>query len=353
MSAPQLKIDLQKIHHNASTLVKRLTACSISVTGITKSTLGCPEIAKTLIDAGVSTLGDSRIENIEKMRKAGITKPITLTRSPMLSQIEQVVMHADTSLNTEIDIIYALSAAAQKAKRTHGIVLMIELGDLREGIMPDDVENIARKVCALPNLNFQGIGTNLACRSGVSPDAENMAALSALANTLDASLGFKMGVVSGGNSANLEWAFNTTDTGRINNLRLGEAILLGLNPLNREPIKGLHKDAFKLIAEVIEVKNKPSQPWGKIAQAAFGFAMPTTTQNNISQVLVAIGEQDTDPSGLTPPSGIEILGASSDHLILDAGKNRLSAGDEIVFQMNYSALVRAMTSPFIVKIMSD
>ena len=117
MSAPRLEIDLQKIHHNANTLVKRLKTCGISVTGITKATLGCPEITKTLLDAGVSTLGDSRIENIEKMRKAGVTKPITLIRSPMLSQIEQVVMHASASLNTEIDIIYALSAAAQNAQK--------------------------------------------------------------------------------------------------------------------------------------------------------------------------------------------------------------------------------------------
>ncbi len=353
MSAPRLEINLQKIHHNASTLVKRLAVHGISVTGITKATLGCPEIAEILLDAGVSTLGDSRMENIERIRKAGVSAPVMLTRSPMLSQVEGVVNHANISLNTELDVIQALSKAAQKAERTHGIVLMVELGDLREGIMPDDVESIARKVCVLPNLDFQGIGTNLACRSGVSPDTQNMAALSALANALDASLGFKMDVVSGGNSANLDWALNTTDTGRINNLRLGEAILLGLNPLNREPIGGLRSGAFKLVAEVIEVKDKPSQPWGKIAQAAFGFSTPTETKNNISQALLALGEQDTDPSGLTPPSGVEILGASSDHLILDVGGNRLSVGDEVVFNLNYSALVRAMTSPFTAKAMSE
>ena len=353
MSAPRLEIDLSKIHHNARTLVKRLAVRGISVTGITKATLGCPKIAEVLIDAGVSALGDSRIENIEKMRKAGVGAPIMLTRASMLSQVEGVVSHANISLNTELDIIQALSKAAQKAERTHGIVLMVELGDLREGIMPDDIESIARKVCELPNLDFQGIGTNLACRSGVSPDTKNMAALSALADAIDMSLGFKMDVVSGGNSANLEWALNTDDTGRINNLRLGESILLGFNPLNREPIEGLRSGAFKLIAEIIEVKDKPSQPWGKLAQAAFGFATPVTNQNTISQALLALGQQDTDPNGLTPPPGIEILGASSDHLILNTGDNRLSIGDEIAFQINYSALIRAMTSPFVAKTMND
>jgi len=352
MSSPRLEIDLRKIHHNARILVERLAIHGISVTGITKATLGSPEIATVLLDAGVSALGDSRIENIERMRKAGVHTQILLIRSPMLSQVEQVVMHADISFNTELDIINALSAAALKSGRTHGIVLMVELGDLREGIMPEDVESTVRKILELPNIKFKGIGTNLACLSGVTPNAKNMDKLSTLASSIDTTFGFEMEVVSGGNSGNFEWAFSGVDTRRINNLRFGESILLGLDPLNRKPIDGLHIDAFKLIAEVIEAKVKPSQPWGEIAQTAFGPSQPITNQGNISQVLLALGEQDTDPNGLTSPPGVEILGASSDHLILDANNN-LSVGDEIAFQMNYSALVRAMTSPFIVKVMSE
>ena len=352
MSAPRLEIDLDKIHHNARILVERLAIRGISVTGITKATFGSPEIAEVFLDAGVKTLGHSRIENIETMRKAGVSAPITLIRSPMLSQVDHVVMHADISFNTELDVIKALSDAAQKLGRTHGIVLMIELGDLREGIMPGDVEDIVRKTCDLPNLEFKGIGTNLACRSGASPDTKNMAELSALADSLDTTFDFEMDIVSGGNSSNLEWVFSGADTGRINNLRLGEAILLGLNPLNREPIDGLHTNAFKLVAEVIESKVKPSKPWGEIKQAAFGTPSPIINQGNISQVILAIGEQDTDPNGLTPPPGIEILGASSDHLVLNAKENRPTIGDEIAFQLNYSALVRAMTSPFVAKNMS-
>jgi len=353
MSAPRLEIDLRKIHHNTRILVERLATQGITVTGITKATLGSPVIATTLLNAGVIAIGDSRIENIEMLRNSGVSAPISLIRSPMLSQIEQIVRHADVSFNTELDVINALSIAAHKAGRTHGIVLMVELGDLREGIMPVDVENIVRQTLQLPNIEFRGIGTNLACRSGVSPDTKNMAELSALANSIDATFGFVMKTVSGGNSGNLGWALSGTDTGRINNLRLGESILLGLDPLNREPLDGLHTDAIKLVAEVIESKIKPSQPWGEIAQTAFGAPPPITNQGNISQVLLALGEQDTDPDGLTPPSGIEILTASSDHLILNTGDNQLSVGDEIAFQLNYSAFIRAMTSPFITNIIHE
>jgi predicted amino acid racemase len=64
MPAPRLEIDLGKIYHNACTLVERLASRGISVTGVTKATLGSPEIAATLLQAGVGALGDSRIENL-------------------------------------------------------------------------------------------------------------------------------------------------------------------------------------------------------------------------------------------------------------------------------------------------
>jgi predicted amino acid racemase len=232
----------------------------------------------------------------------------------------------------------------------HGIVLMVELGDLREGIMPADLENTVRETLRFPNIELKGIGTNLACRSGVIPDARNMAELSALADSIDATFGPVIEIVSGGNSGNLEWALNSADTGRINHLRLGESILLGCEPLHRQPIDGLHTDAITLIAEVIESKIKPSQPWGEIGQTAFGEKSPTADRGDISQSILAIGRQDTDPSGLQPPPGIEILGSSSDHLIVDSGPTRLPVSAEVAFQLNYSALVGAMTSPFVAKV---
>ncbi len=347
MSAPRLEIDLDKIFHNARTLVERLADCGISVTGVTKAALGSPDIAATLLRAGVSGLGDSRIENIETMRSAGVSAPFTLIRSPMLSQTDEVVRNAGVSLNTEIDVIRELSRAGQRAGRVHGIVLMVELGDLREGIMPEDLPKVVGETLCLPNLVFKGIGCNLACRSGVSPDAENMAELSALAVAIETEFGATVEVVSGGNSANLAWALSGADTGRINDLRLGESVLLGRETLHREPIDGLHTDAIALVAEVIESKSKPTQPRGEIAQTAFGETPTAIDRGSISQVILAIGIQDTDPDGLSPPHGIEILAASSDHLIVESRDARVAIGAEMKFQLNYSALVRAMTSPFV------
>ncbi len=347
--APRLEIDLDKIYHNAHTLVQRLIGRGISVTGVTKATLGSVDIANVLLRAGVSSLGDSRIENIETMRHANVTSEMTLIRSPMISQAARVIKLVDVSFNTEIEVIRQLSVEAQKADCIHRVLLMVELGDLREGIMPDDLMGVVREACCLPNIVLEGIGTNLACRSGVSPDVKNMATLTELANSIEATTNQSINVVSGGNSANLTWALSGADTGRVNNLRLGEAILLGRETLHREPIVDLHTDAITLIAEVIESKTKPSIPSGDIAQTAFGTKRAVTDRGKVLQTILAIGIQDIDPEGLRGDNGIKICGASSDHLILESTGQSLPIGAEVTFQLNYSALLRAVTSPFVGK----
>ena len=354
MTAPRLEINLDKIFHNASTLVGRLNSHGIAVTGVTKACLGNPSYAATLLAAGVGMLGDSRIENIEEMRRAGITAPIALIRTPMLSQAGLVVANADLSLNTELDVISALSDAAQKAGRRHAILLVVELGDLREGIMPDDLEETVRRTLTYSHIDLRGIAASLGCFNGVIPDGINMGELSRLADDLDqkfcASSNMVTPTVSGGNSSNLKWALSGINIGRINELRLGESILMGIDPLYREPIEGLFTDAVTLFAEVIESKIKPSQPWGEMAHPTFEQTTKKRHHHRTANHMVlAIGHQDIDPAGLSALNGSEILGASSDHLIVTTNGRRAPVGTEFAFALNYSALLRAMTSPFVRK----
>jgi predicted amino acid racemase len=349
MSAPRLEIDLGKIEHNARTLVDRLARRGISVTGVAKAVLSSPEIAHAMLLAGVSDLGDSRIENIEAMRSSRVPAQMSLIRSPMISQAKRVVTSADVSFNTEIAVVRRLSFEAQKLDRTHAVILMVELGDLREGIMPDDLVATVRETLSLPNIILKGLGTNLACRSGASPDDTNMGELSRLAALIEAKFNISIEIVSGGSSANLLWAFGSAGTGRINNLRLGESILLGREALLRQVIDGLHTDAITLVAEVIESKVKPTQPWGDLAENAFGTCAVVKDRGTIQQSILAIGIQDVDPSGLSPPKGTQILGSSSDHLVVTSSVGGVAVGGEMRLQLNYSALLRAMTSPFVTR----
>lgn len=349
MTLPRVEIDLDKVEANARTLVDRLAPRGIRVTGVTKATLGAPEVAAALERGGATGIGDSRVKNLARLRGARSVLPRTLIRSPMLSEVDAVVREASISLNTELTILEALDAGAGQQGVGHGVILMVELGDLREGVAPASMAELALRVERLPSLHLVGLGTNLACQSGIVPDQSKMHELSALVEQVEAAVGRRLDVVSGGNSANLGWALTTQNVGRVNDLRLGESILLGTDPLHRLPIDGLHTDACVLLAEVIEVQTKPVQAWGTVGQAAFGIAATRSGHGTRRQALLAVGHQDVDPMGLTPPAGCSVLGASSDHLVLDVGDCSVHVGDRFAFEPSYGALVRSMTSPFVTK----
>ena len=358
MRAPRLEIDLQRLHHNARTLVDRLSRVGISVTGVSKATLGLPGIVATWVAAGVRSIGESRIDTIEALHRSSLPVPLLMVRSPMLREVERVVAHAAISCNSEARVIEALAAAARARGSRHGVLLMVELGDLREGILPADLEAIVQLTLNLPNLQLLGLATNLGCQHGVAPDDSNMALLSALTRAQEARFGIRLPWCSGGNSANLPWLAAGGVPGRINHLRLGEALLLGRDPLSRAPIPGLHTDAITLVAEVIESKRKPQQPWGTRQRTSFdhrrtaagppraGEAPLTPPSLQTQRAILCLGDQDADPGSLSA-DGLTIEGASSDHLIVTGERMELAVGDEQRFQIGYSSLLRAMSSPFV------
>ena len=333
-------------------MVNRLARQGIKVTGVSKATLGLPEIARTWVAAGVHSIGESRIESIESLSRWELGVPLLLIRSPMLSQVDRVVAHAAISCNSEAVVLRALAAAAHCQGVRHGVLLMVELGDLREGILAADLEAMVLLTLALPSLLLVGIGTNLGCQNGVAPDQSNMGELSHLIEALEGRFGIRLEWCSAGNSANLPWLAGGGDPGRINHLRLGEALLLGREPLTRTAIPGLYTDAITLVAEVIECKHKPTRAWGTRHSTSFANG-PAAPQKQPDQpvamamrALLALGEQDADPAGLSSP-GISIEGASSDHLVVSGAESGLAVGDEQRFQVSYSSLLRAMTSPFV------
>lgn len=346
MTGLRLDVDLGRIAANSKVLVDRCGTSGISVTAVTKAMLGAPELARALL--GVEALGDSRIENIEWLRHAGVETSMLLLRSPMPSQIERVVAADVMSVNSEVDVVAALSSAARSTGRVHDIMIMVELGDLREGVMPAEVHETVREVLRLPNIRLRGLGANLACRNGIEPSSDNMGELSAIVDSVESTFGVEIAMVSGGNSANLAWALGGDGPGRINNLRLGESILLGREPLHRQPIAGLSTTAFTLVAEVIECQRKPTRPWGRAGQSAFGASIVPEDRGEIWQTILAVGRQDTDIDDLGAPDGVEVLAGSSDHLVTSTSTRR-RPGEEIRFGVGYSALLRAMTSPFVEK----
>lgn len=355
---PKLTINLTKLGFNARSIVKLLEKRNISLMAVTKVVLGNVEIARALIDAGIKYIGDSRINNIKNMKTNGINAKFTLIRVPSLREIPDIIKYADYSVNSELETIKILSFEAQKQKKIHSIILMIDMGDLREGIDPSSVDLFVSEILKMENIRLAGIGTNLKCFGGVIPTKQNMEEFSQIAISIQKKFGINLELVTGGNSANFNWLMSNENYGAINNLRIGETLFFGKETINFEQISNLYTDVVKLSAEIIEIKQRNTKPRGIIVSNAFGEIIDSSqnldkNQDIISsirrQALLDIGRQDIVPERLKPTMKIEILGASSDYLIVDLLDTNLKIGQNIYFDLNYEVLLRAMTSPYIDK----
>ncbi|MGB9858099.1 MAG: alanine/ornithine racemase family PLP-dependent enzyme [Dictyoglomaceae bacterium] len=353
---PLLEINLSSIFHNARLIVKEALRYGINIDGVTKVTLGDSKIAKLLLKAGVRGISDSRIESIRKMKEEGINAEFTLLRLPSLSEIQEVLCWTEISLNSELKILEELNFYAERIKRKHKVIIMVEMGDLREGIWrKEELEYTIERVLKMNNIELFGIGTNFTCFGGVIPTEEKLKEFVEIVENLERKFSFSFPIISGGNSSSLPLLFEGKIPSRINHLRIGEAIMLGKDTAYRNPIRGGRTDTFKIYGEVIEVKEKPSVPWGVINESAFGYKPVFKNRGVRRRAILNLGRQDIDPNGLFPEiEGIEILSASSDHLILDLGEHEeIKVGDVLGFYLSYSSLLQAFTSPFVKKVYKE
>lgn len=333
-------------------MVNECNARGIRVAGVTKVFCGNEKIAEALVDEGVDILADSRMENLKKLSKFKLPK--MLLRIPMLSQAKEVVKYADISLVSELIVVKELSKQANIQGKKHDIILMIDLGDLREGIFSkEEVFQTVKEVLPLDGVNLLGVGTNLTCFGGVIPTKENLSRLVEIKKEIEDKFKIELKVVSGGNSGSISLFKGDEMPEGINQLRLGASLSLGIG-LNDEPIEELFTDAFKLAVEVIEMKEKPSVPVGEIGLDAFGNKPAFEDKGIRKRAICAIGRQDVDPNNLIPYDDlISIIGASSDHLILDITEcdKNYNVGDKIEFNVTYGGCLSAMTSQYVYKLL--
>ena len=349
MNYPKIQISRDKIKQNVLTLVEMARDQAIKVAGVTKVFCAYPEIVEAYVEGGVSFLADSRIENLKKMQHIDIEK--IMLRLPMISEAEDTVKYADISLNSEVATIRALSRAAIKMGKEHKIILMVDLGDLREGYYnEEDLMKAAEEVLLLEGVELVGIGTNMTCYGAVIPKPENFDRLAELKNKIEEKYSIELDIVSGGNSSSV-YLLEEHDL-PINNLRLGESLVLGGETAYGKRIEGTANDAFVLQAEIIELKEKPSLPTGEIGRDAFGKEPSFIDRGIRKRAICAIGQQDVDKDSLKPrDEDIIILGASSDHLILDVSdsENLYKVGDIVDFTLDYGGILSTMTSEYVKK----
>jgi predicted amino acid racemase len=268
------------------------------------------------------------------------------------------VASADVSLNSELQVIQALADEAWRQQRLHRIILMVETGDLREGIKLEHVEPVLTEVLELreKGLVLEGLGTNLACFAGVVPTPEKVRQFEDLVLDLEDNLGITFDTVSGGNSAHIPLFLGEPHRfRRTDHLRIGEGILLGRETVHRTPIPGCSQSAFRLEAEIIELQVKPSIPDGQVSENAYGETPEFEDLGDHRRAILALGRQDVPLDGLTPVTTDaeeppRILGGSSDHLVLHLPQpDGRKVGTRMDFHLDYGALVAASTGHYVKK----
>ncbi len=358
MNYPKLEINLGKLEHNARLELQKLAEYGVTVMGVNKVFNGLYETAEAIVKAGMDVVAESRIYNLRKLQSLKCQK--CLLRTPSPGEIEEVVKFADISLNSEVEVIQSLSKEAVKQKRAHQVLLMVDMGDIREGIWFENrnyLEEAVKQILELPNLELYGLGTNFNCYGSVLPTLENGRMFVRIARELDAKLGIEFRYLSGGNCTSYHLIEKGTWPEGINHLRIGALHQFGIEYVDVKYLEGFyHSDMdvnrvvsnlYVLKAEIIEVNRKPTVPFGELGFDTFMRSKTFVDRGDRKRALLALGYQDVSSANIWPVDPkIEILGQTFDHTIIniESSDKDYRVGDLIAFEVDYTGLLAACTS---------
>lgn len=352
---PRLTVNHDNLRRNMSTVTGWCRDAGIDVAGVIKVTTGMASVALDYEKCGAKWIASSRLEQLERARDAGVKVPLLMIRIPMLSELDEMVQVCDYSLQSSLDTLKALEEAAEKNGKVHNVILMADLGDLREGFFEkEELVDVAAYVeNDLKFVHLAGIGTNLGCVGSVKPTEEKMQMLADWAQAVEDVIGRPLEVVSGGATSSLMPLFDGVMPAKINMLRIGAIVYCGpLEDLRtcygREEADELSDEALVLEAEVIEVNTKPTHPIGELGVDAFGKKAVYVDRGRRKRAILAVGRADYgDIDDIVPQlEGAEVTMASGDHTILDIEdcKEKLRVGDIVRFKLKYSAVLRLTAS---------
>jgi ornithine racemase len=353
----QLQIDLNALKHNYLRISDWVKKHGGNLTVVTKALCGNSDLLSALVEFGVHSMGDSRIENMHSIKQDSPSTEVWCLRPPNVSALNKLLLVCDVSLNTELQTIKQIDAECKKTRRTHKVVLMVELGELREGVLPSKLIDMTESILSMPAIDLVGLGANLGCLNGAIPMSEELTQLTLYHKLLELEYDIKIPFLSAGTSAGLGLLQNGDFPKQINHFRIGEAILLGTDPVTGEPFSGLRSDAITLETEVIEVKEKRLVPSVETANTPFdaiGREQDREPGERGYRAIVTVGQVDTDIGGLTPLNpDYTIAGASSDMTVVNLWPNRdgVSLGKTMSFRPSYSAFVRLMNNPYTEKVL--
>lgn len=361
----ELIIHTNKIKNNIKFLSLYFDEHNIEWSLITKVFSGDKDFLREILTddviENISSVGDSRITSLKNLRAIKPNMRTIYIKPPAKAYADELVKYADISLNSSFETIEAINTAAAKINRIHQIIIMVELGELREGVNTVDILNFYEKVFDLSNIEVIGIGSNLGCMYGVEPTYDNLLQLSHYKDLISKKFNKELKYISGGTSITLPLVENNTIPKDINHFRIGEAVFFGVSPLENKQFKTLSMDTFEFTANIIEIEEKKIVPTGIINEANIGHTAEYD-KNNIEKTTVKaildFGLLDVDKIDLEiEDKNINFVGVTSDMIVIDIGSNKTidgktkyKIGDKISFKPNYMAVARLLNSKFIEKV---
>lgn len=346
----QLILNLDKLRHNIRFLSRHCKEHHLNITGIIKDPRADQKMISQMMDLGFENIGISRVPDGHIAQPVFPKRPIYITL-PSIHELPAIVQFFSTSFNSEMTVIEQLNQAAIAMNRPHDILLMVDTGDLREGVMPDQVVETVRKIHQIRprNIEFAGIGTNLGCCAGTVPDEYNLGIMAELADRIESQLDIEVKTVSVGGSVLLKWMQHRQLPGRINNIRLGESVFLGTIPTINQVHPDLKTQVVTFRSDIIEIREKLVTPPQFCGKDALGIQPKFTCRGLRKRAILNFGICDTSPSGLTPLiPGMEIVSVNSNYTLADITdcRHRFKVGDFVDFTMNYQAFLQSLISPF-------
>ncbi|MCA9001602.1 MAG: alanine racemase [Planctomycetes bacterium] len=353
----RLTIDLEALRHNIRVIDEWVLSHNASWTMATKVLCGHKPSLLALQHLGIRSMADSRMDNLSAIRELPDPTETWYLRLPHMTAIPEVIRLSDVSLNSETEVIVALNEEAKRQGKVHRIIIMLELGDLREGVLPGSLVSFYEHIFDLPNIEVLGIGSNLGCLSGAIPSIDQFAQLSLYHELLELKFGRSLPLISAGTSAALPLLRDGILPPTINHFRIGDSVYLGTDLLNGGTLEGLRDDAITLEVEVAELKEKGLRATGETTDMMPFEALPhssTDPGQRGYRAVVTVGQLDTVVGGLTPlEEEYEMVGASSDLSVVNLGDNPrgVKVGDTLSFRPSYGAFVRLMMDPYIDKVL--
>lgn len=360
----ELIIQTEKIKNNIKFLSNYFNKNNIHWSLITKVFSGDKDFLKNVLTDDViekiDAVGDSRLTSLKNLKAVNPNMRTIYIKPPAQMYANDVIKYADISLNSSLTTIKALNTAAKKANKNHQIIIMIELGELREGIKRTDIISFYEQVFELSNIEVIGLGSNLGCMYGVEPTYDKLLQLCLYKELISAKFNKDLKYISGGTSITLPLIKQKLIPKDINHFRIGEAAFFGLSPLDNNQFEDLSTETFEFSANIIELEEKKIIPEGIISDSNVGHTADydeTNLGETSVKAILDFGLLDVDKDDLDMlDKEIEFVGITSDMIVIDLGlnltkdgKKKYKLGDKVKFKPNYMAVARLLNSKFIDK----